>query len=87
MTSPFSAWENFYVIVGPAGAALTGLQFVVIALVTELRTKRTTYQTRLSWCVVRTTQRLHHGRSCSPQEGLNGSIETRACCFAYCTIH
>lgn len=44
MTSPFSAWENFYVIVGSAGAALTGLQFVVIALVTELRKKRTTDQ-------------------------------------------
>lgn len=44
MTSPFSAWENFYVIVGSAGAALTGLQFVVIALVTELRRKRTSDQ-------------------------------------------
>ncbi len=30
-----SAWENFYVIVGSSGAALTGLQFVVIALVAE----------------------------------------------------
>jgi hypothetical protein len=44
VTSPFSAWENFYVIVGSAGAALTGLQFVVIALVTELRKRRTTDQ-------------------------------------------
>ena len=43
-TSPFSAWENFYVIVGSSGAALTGLQFVVIALSTELRGKRTTAQ-------------------------------------------
>ena len=41
-TSPFSEWENFYVIVGSAGAALTGLQFVVLALMTELRKKRTT---------------------------------------------
>jgi hypothetical protein len=30
-----AAWENFYVIVGSSGAALTGLQFVVIALVAE----------------------------------------------------
>jgi hypothetical protein len=30
--SPLSAWESFYVIVGSSGAALTGLQFVVIAL-------------------------------------------------------
>ena len=44
VTSPFSAWENFYVIVGSAGGALTGLQFVAIALVTELRKQRTTSQ-------------------------------------------
>jgi hypothetical protein len=40
-SNPFSAWESFYVIVGSAGGALTGLQFVVIALLTELRKKRT----------------------------------------------
>jgi hypothetical protein len=43
-TSPFTAWESFYVIVGSSGAALTGLQFVVIALVTELRKQRSTAQ-------------------------------------------
>lgn len=32
-------WENFYVIVGSAGAALTGLQFVVMALIAESRQK------------------------------------------------
>ena len=30
-------WESFYVIVGSSAAALTGLQFVVIALVAESR--------------------------------------------------
>jgi hypothetical protein len=30
-----AAWESFYVIVGSSGAALTGLQFVVIALIAE----------------------------------------------------
>lgn len=40
--NPFSAWESFYVIVGSSGAALTGLQFVAIALITELRKRRTT---------------------------------------------
>jgi hypothetical protein len=30
-----TAWENFYVIVGSAAAALTGLQFVVIAIVAD----------------------------------------------------
>src|SRR5881409_3834453 len=34
-TSPLVAWESFYVIVGSSAAALTGLQFVVIALVAE----------------------------------------------------
>jgi hypothetical protein len=32
-----AAWESFYVIVGSSGAALTGLQFVVIALVADSR--------------------------------------------------
>lgn len=37
--SPFSDWENFYVIVGSSAAALTGLQFVVIALIAESTAK------------------------------------------------
>ena len=32
-----SEWQNFYVIVGSAAAALTGLQFVVIALSANMR--------------------------------------------------
>ncbi len=32
---PLSEWETFYVITGSAGAALTGLMFVVIALRSE----------------------------------------------------
>jgi hypothetical protein len=32
-----SAWADFYVIVGSAAAALTGLQFVVMALVNDTR--------------------------------------------------
>ena len=31
-----SGWENFYVIVGSSGAALIGLQFVVLVLAAEL---------------------------------------------------
>jgi hypothetical protein len=38
-TSPLAAWENFYVIVGSSSAALIGLQFVVIALIAESRTR------------------------------------------------
>jgi hypothetical protein len=32
-----AGWDNFYVIVGSAGAGLTGLTFVVIALMSESR--------------------------------------------------
>ena len=32
-----AAWSDFYVIVGSSAAALTGLQFVVIALVNDMR--------------------------------------------------
>jgi hypothetical protein len=36
VSSPLSNWESFYVIVGSSGAALTGLQFVVITLIADL---------------------------------------------------
>jgi hypothetical protein len=37
--SSLIAWQSFYVIVGSSGAALTGLQFVVMALVAESRNR------------------------------------------------
>ena len=40
VVSPFAAWESFYVIIGSSAAALTGLQFVVIALGAESRAAR-----------------------------------------------
>jgi hypothetical protein len=33
IVSPLASWDDFYVIMGSSAAALTGLQFVVIALV------------------------------------------------------
>jgi hypothetical protein len=33
--SPLRAWESFYVIVGSSAGALTGLQFVVLTLISE----------------------------------------------------
>ena len=36
VASPLPAWANFYVIIGSASAALTGLQFVVIVLSAEM---------------------------------------------------
>jgi hypothetical protein len=38
--SPFTAWDSFYVIIGSSAAALTGLQFVVVALGAEARSIR-----------------------------------------------
>jgi hypothetical protein len=35
-TTPFTGWDNFYVIVGSSAGALIGLQFVVMALVANL---------------------------------------------------
>ncbi|HEY4219368.1 MAG TPA: hypothetical protein VGM67_19625 [Gemmatimonadaceae bacterium] len=35
----FDPWQSFYVIVGSSGAALTGLQFVVMALIADARHK------------------------------------------------
>jgi hypothetical protein len=37
MQTPLSAWESFYVIVGSSGAALIGVQFVVITLIAGIR--------------------------------------------------
>ena len=39
--SLLAVWESFYVIVGSSGAALTGLQFVVIAMIAESRKQST----------------------------------------------
>lgn len=33
---PISEWQNFYVIVGSAAGAMTGLQFVVMALIADM---------------------------------------------------
>jgi hypothetical protein len=35
IASPLEAWANFYIIVGSSAGALTGLQFVVMTLVSE----------------------------------------------------
>jgi hypothetical protein len=57
--SPLAAWESFYVIVGSSAAALTGLQFVVIALVADSTMRRSTREidafatpTIVHFCVV-----------------------------------
>ena len=37
--SPLATWQNFYVIIGSAAATLTGLMFVVITLIAQLRVR------------------------------------------------
>jgi hypothetical protein len=34
-------WQSFYVVIGPSGAALIGVQFVVLALIANLRMRST----------------------------------------------
>ena len=41
-----SEWQNFYVIVGSAAGALTGLQFVVITLIAQARAARSMTEIR-----------------------------------------
>ena len=41
MSSPLDAWENFYIIIGSSAGALTGLQFVVMALIADSRAEAT----------------------------------------------
>ena len=40
-------WQSFYVIVGSSGAALIGIQFVVMALVADMRRLVTTKDSHL----------------------------------------
>ena len=55
-----SAWENYYVIVGSSAAALTGLQFVVMALVsgTQRRTGTTEVSTYSTPTIIHFTAAL-----------------------------
>jgi len=40
LIAPLDSWQNFYVIIGSAAAALTGLMFVVITLIAGTRMRR-----------------------------------------------
>jgi len=44
--SPLDRWDNFYVIVGSSAGALTGLQFVVITLISEQQATQDTLAIR-----------------------------------------
>ena len=46
-SSSLAAWETFFFLVGSSGAGLTGLQFVVIALISESRRRATTREIQI----------------------------------------
>jgi hypothetical protein len=84
--SPLVAWETFYVIVGSSGAALTGLQFVVIALIAESERRATTREieafgtpTIIHFCAVLLVSAILS----APWRGLSGvSLVLGACGLA-----
>src|SRR5438874_7697949 len=39
LLAPLAAWQTYYVIIGTAAATLTGLMFVVITLMAQLRVR------------------------------------------------
>jgi hypothetical protein len=45
--SSLAGWETFFFLIGSSGAALTGLQFVVIALISESRRTATTREIQI----------------------------------------
>ena len=84
--TPLSAWQNFYVIVGSAGAALIGIQFVVIAFISNLNKSPTAE----SISAFATPTVLHLGGAllvsaimCAPWPSLfSASVALTVCAFA-----
>jgi hypothetical protein len=79
-----SRWENFYVIVGSSAAALTGLQFVVIALAAEIRQRNTTAVDAFSTPTIVhfSTVLLLAAILCAPWNGLSAAATLIALCGA-----
>jgi hypothetical protein len=48
VVSPLATWQNFYVIMGTAAATLTGLVFVVITLLAQIRLQVSSPRTGIS---------------------------------------
>jgi hypothetical protein len=70
-------WQNFYVILGSSAGALIGLQFVVLSLISELRTGRLDAQTGAAFA---TPNIVHFGTVlglsgilCAPWEGIGAA--------------
>ena len=80
---PFSAWENFYVIVGSSAGALAGLQFVVMTLIAEGRVAGSMHEVRafgtptiVHFCVALLIAAI---ASC-PWQSLTGPVVALAAC-------
>lgn len=70
-------WQNFYVIVGSSAGALIGLQFVVLSLLTEMRTARVDAQAGSAFA---TPNIVHFGTVlglsgilCAPWDGIGAA--------------
>ena len=93
-TQQLAPWQSFYVIVGSSGAALIGVQFVVIALIADMRRLITTAD---SISAFGTPTVVHLGAAlvvsalmCAPWPSLLGASITLTLCglggLGYATI-
>jgi hypothetical protein len=76
-------WTNFYTIAGPAAASLTGLQFVIIALIAQMRLRNSdggieAFSTPT--VVYFGTVLLLSAVLCAPWDGLSGAAALVAVC-------
>jgi hypothetical protein len=84
------SWQNFYVMVGSAAAALTGLQFVVIVLVAQIRMRNSpagidAFSTPT--IVYFSTALLLSAVLCAPWNGFAGVAGLIALCGAAGTVY
>ena len=94
MQQTLAAWQNFYVIVGSSAGALTGLQFVVVALVANMPDTRPFARTASAFA---TPTIVHFGAVLilagvfsAPWKAIGGPMLLVALAgavgFAYCTV-
>ena len=88
--SPLAAWESFYVIIGSSAAALTGLQFVVMALIADSDRQRSMREvdafgtpTIVHFCVTL----IISGILSAPWPGLRGPRLTLLSCGLFGVIY
>ncbi len=70
--SPLAIWQNFYVIIGSAAATLTGLMFVVITLIAQIRVQVSSSRNGIA--VFSMPNVVHFGAALLGLAGLGGMI-------------